>query len=75
MLLLFVSYYEVNISTLQVFIIFFTTMSGQNKNVSRKNIILSLAPTKSYDQIQATLNLLFVNDLEFDTVDVIFKDL
>jgi hypothetical protein len=50
-------------------------MSGQNKNVSRKNIILSLAPTKSYDQIQATLNLLFVNDLEFDTVDVIFKDL
>ena len=50
MLLLFVSYYEVNISTLQVFIIFFTTMSGQNKNVSRKNIILSLAPTKSYDR-------------------------
>ena len=50
-------------------------MSGQNKNVCRKNIILSLAPTKSYDQIQATLNLLFVNDLEFDTVDVIFKDL
>ncbi len=39
-------------------------MSGQNKNVSRKNIILSLAPTKSYDQIQATLNLLFVNDLK-----------
>jgi len=50
-------------------------MSGQNKNVSRKNIILGLAPTKSYDQIQASLNLLFVNDLEFDTVDVIFKDL
>ena len=46
-------------------------MSGQNKNVCRKNIILSLAPTKSYDQIQATLNLLFANDLEFDTVDVI----
>jgi hypothetical protein len=48
--------------------IFFTTMSGQNKNVSRKKLILSLAPTESYDQIQATLNLLFTNDLEFDTV-------
>ena len=32
-------------------------MSGQNKNISRKNVILSLAPNKSYDQIQATLNL------------------
>ena len=50
-------------------------MSGQNKNVSRKNIILSLEHTKSYGQIQATLNLLFANDLEFDTVDVIFMDL
>ena len=50
-------------------------MSLQNINISRKKIILSLPPTKSYDQIQATLNLLFVNDLEFDTVDVIFKDL
>jgi hypothetical protein len=48
-------------------------MSVQIKNVSRKSIILSLAPTKSYDQIQATLNLLFTNDLEFDTIDVIFK--
>jgi hypothetical protein len=31
----------------------------------------SLAPSKSYDQIQATLNLLFADDLEFDTIDVI----
>jgi hypothetical protein len=30
-------------------------MRGQNKNVSQKNIILSLAPSKSYDQIQATI--------------------
>jgi hypothetical protein len=49
-------------------------MSLQNINISRKNIILSLAPTKSYDQIQATLNLLFANDLEFDTMDVNFKN-
>jgi hypothetical protein len=48
-------------------------MSGQNKNISRKNVILSLAPNKSYDQIQATLNLLFADDLEFDTIDVISK--
>ena len=47
-------------------------MSGQTKNITRKNIILSLAPTKSHEQIQATLNLLFANDLEFDTIDVSF---
>jgi hypothetical protein len=48
-------------------------MSLQKINISRKNIILSLASTKSYDQIQATLNLLFANDLKFDKIDVIFE--
>ncbi len=36
-------------------------MSLQNINISRKNIILSLAP-KAYDQIQAKLNLLFAKN-------------
>jgi hypothetical protein len=34
-------------------------MSLKNINISRKHIIKSLATTKSYDQFQATLNLLF----------------
>jgi hypothetical protein len=40
--------------------------------MTRKNIILSLTSIESYEQIQATLNLLFANDLELDTIDVSF---
>ena len=48
-------------------------MSGQTKNITRKNIILSLAPTKSYEQIQATLNLLFANDLTSSQIKIFEK--
>ena len=43
-------------------------MSGQIKNISRKNDILSLSPNKSYGQFQATLHLLYADDLEFEYV-------
>jgi len=45
---------------------------NQNKK-NRKQIILSLAPHKTYDEIQATLHLIFNEDNDFFTINVRLK--
>ena len=47
-------------------------MNSIKKN--RKEVILSLAPYKTYDEIQATLHLLFHEENDFFTINVSFKN-
>jgi hypothetical protein len=46
-------------------------MNLNNEKKSRKEIILSLAKNKTCDQIQATLNLIYPDDENFNTINVI----
>ena len=45
-------------------------MNLNKEKKSRKQIIISLAGSKSYDQIQATLNLIYPDDEIFNTINV-----
>ena len=49
------------------------TLKSKNKvKKDRSAIILSLAPQRTPEEIQATLNLIYQEDDFFDTINVIF---